>query len=136
MFNPGATVKKRGKWFPTYSDELWSPKEDELIRRFHSAGYMFRDRLMKLCRHHLNPHEEYWYRFKFTINYFRTILLRSSRLSFGKACEIMGYLEEYGELIYKIENDKIIIDHRELENRMTAYVKRAKDREEEEEDET
>jgi len=136
MCNPGATVKKRGKWFPTYSDELWSLKEDELIRRFHSAGYMFRDRLMKLCRHYLNPYAECWYRSKFTINYFRTVLLRQSRLSFKKACEIMDYLAECGELIYKIENDKIIIDHRELENRMIAYVKRTRDREKEEEDET
>jgi len=112
------------KWFRSYSGEMHSKEEDELLKKFGTTGYFVRDRLFKLLSLHLNPHKDLWMNFEFDLKFFKRHFT-----SIGwrqDLFKILDYLKDQGELTYKIKSERIEIYNRIFEKRAESYIKRIK----------
>lgn len=110
------------KWFRSYSKEMHSKEEDELLNKFGTTGYFIRDRLFKLLSLHLNPEKEFWMNFEFDLDYFKRQFVSYGQR--GKLFKVLDHLRDQGELTYRIKNKRIEVYNRTFEKRAEFYVNR------------
>ena len=109
-------------WFKSYSGDISDPKIDELLERFGSQGYFFREHLMKLLAANFNISSPGFcvFRQAFFFNNF----IGKKKIKYKKTCiELLDFLSSKGELKYELNGDFIEIDSYEMEKRGDAYTK-------------